>query len=243
MKERRAVSGDWAPYLAGVGVVYLGCFLAGSGFSTVVGEKIVNGFFWGTLISVIFVPINFLIQFLTRFVIRKLFQLRNKAENLLLCSPAAAFVLCTLSATILSRPAEGIFKEDIADPIPPSVKIVDYGYSMSIASGTYGSLRFEIGQDDLHKILKEKGYELTDYDFGRTSQLIERRTALKVVLQLPYEHYVSMGNRREWHIIFNTNSSTVYSLAYPGGRPPAILTLDPHSPLRLREWHMRPTET
>jgi hypothetical protein len=95
--------------------------------------------------------------------------------------------------------------------------ILNSGYSMSIASGTYGSLKFETGQEDLHKILKEKSYESTDYDFGRIAQLIERRTALKVVLQLPYEHYVSRGNRRVCHIIFNTNSSTVYSLAYPGG--------------------------
>jgi len=32
-----------------------------------------------------------------------------------------------LSGALLSRPAEGIFKEDIADPISRSVKIVDYG--------------------------------------------------------------------------------------------------------------------
>ena len=217
MKERRDRFRDCAAYIAGLILVYLGCFLASTGLSTVFGEKIVNGFFWGTLISAILIPANFLIQFLVRRVFRRFFERSGKAGILLLCAPAAAFVLYVLSDAILDRPAEGIFKKDVADPIPASVKIVDYGYSMSIASGAWVSLRFEIGKEDLHKLLKEKPYESTDYDFGRISQLIERRTELKVVLQFPYEHYVSRGNRRELHVIFNTNSSTVYSLAYPGG--------------------------
>jgi hypothetical protein len=133
----------------------------------VFGEKIVNGFFWGTLISVAFIPANFLIQFLARFAFRKFFARRGKPDTLLLCAPAAAFVLYVLSEALLTRQAEGIFKKVVADPIPASVKIVDSGYSMSIASGTYGSLKFEIGHDDLNKLLKEKSYESTDYDFGR----------------------------------------------------------------------------
>jgi len=200
VKAHRAAFGDWAPYLAGVGLVYLGCFLAGSGFSTVFGEKIVNGFFWGTLISVVFIPANFLIQFLVRRVFRRFFERSGKAGTLLLCAPAAAFVL-----------------KDVADPIPASVRIMDYGYSVSIASGTWGSLKFVIGEDDLNKLLKEKGYQSTDYDFGHIAQLTERKTALKVELKLPYEHYVLRGAGREQHIIFNTNSSTAYVLAGPGG--------------------------
>jgi len=217
VKARRAAFGDWAPYLAGVGLVYLGCFLAGSGFSTVFGEKIVNGFFWGTLISVVFIPANFLIQFLVRRVFRRFFERSGKAGTLLLCAPAAAFVLYVLSEALLSQPAEGIFKKDVADPIPASVRIMDYGYSVSIASGTWGSLKFVIGEDDLNKLLKEKGYQSTDYDFGHIAQLTERKTALKVELQLHYEHYVLRGAGREQHIIFNTNSSTAYVLAGPGG--------------------------
>src|SRR6185503_11695757 len=128
-QERRAGSRDRAPYIAGVVLVYLGCFLAGSGFSSVFGEKIVNGFFWGTLISVAFIPANFLIQFLARRAFRRFFAWRCKPDTLLLCAPAAAFVLYVLSAAILDRPAEGIFKKDVADPIPGSVKITDYGYA------------------------------------------------------------------------------------------------------------------
>ena len=135
---------DSAPYIAGVGLFHLGCFLGGTGFSTVLGEKIVNGLFWGTLLSVVFVPANFLIQFLVRRVFMRFFEWYGERETFLLCLPAAAFVLYILSGAILSRPAEGIFKEDIAVPIPSSVKIVNYGYLMSIGSGSWGSLKFEI---------------------------------------------------------------------------------------------------
>jgi len=104
----------------------------------------------------------------------------------------------------------------VNDPIPGSVRIVDYGYSVSIGSGTWGSLKFEIAEDDLNRLLKEKGYQ-SEYEPGRIVHLIEERTAVKVQLQLPYEHYVLRVPRREHHLFFNTNSSTVYSLSFPRG--------------------------
>src|SRR6266536_5703302 len=106
-KERGAFFRDWTPYTAGVVLAYMGCFLAATGLSTVFGEKIVNGFLWGTLISVVFIPANFLIQFLVRRVFRRFFERSGKAGTLLLCAPAAAFALYVLSEALLSRPTEG----------------------------------------------------------------------------------------------------------------------------------------
>ena len=217
MKRLFAPGNDLAPYLLGITIIYVGCFmLPAVWLSTVFGERILNGLIFGTLLCIPLGAINVFLQFFLRRYLRKLFELRRSVEIILLNVIPLAFLVYVLWGALSANWGEEMFKLNVANPVPPSVNIIDYGYSVSIPNGGWAALKFEIDHNDLIRILTENGCTLAKYDTGHIPILLRNRTAVPFQLQKPFPHYTSITNRIEKHFMFNTNSPLVYFLSCPG---------------------------
>ena len=207
---------DWKLYGVGAFLLLAGlCFHAGANISTDLRLEIFYGSFFGFLFWLFTAPFHFLLQFLARYLLRKLRVCRTSRDVLILNAPVFLFAGYGL-LLFLYHPGEKerFFRQLVADPLPPSVSITGYAKSRGMGDESYLTLTFQINQSDLKNVLARGGFSLVqprdDLDLSTYKEIIEEKTQFNAELDSSCSHFVVRSKEPVKHLFYCTNHARAY---------------------------------
>ena len=116
------------------------------------------GLLWGLMLGI---PVSLIAVVLLRILKKKDSKVANR-----ICSVACAGIVVATICFFYKTPPTTIFKRNLANPIPPSVKNIEVSTRYVFLDFSH-VLRFDINKDDLNGIIKAKGFtQIDDPEFN-----------------------------------------------------------------------------
>ena len=204
------------PYLIGAFLGYVLCIVT-------MGRRFTAGASWNLGVAAVgaipfwpFLAVPHLgLQLLLGLVVRRFWNPSASREILILNVPIV--VLIVLAGISAWREPERVFRGAIADPIPESVRITQFGRWQGIGEPLSIGMAFQIAEKDLQTILLGGEYAPVIYTNNPDALYPEsywvRGGGIKFDPEVPRQHYRSTKNEN-WHLLFRTNDPEVFFFYY-----------------------------
>jgi hypothetical protein len=210
---------SFAPYLIGAFLCYACCFI-------LFGRAFVAGTCWRFEIAAFgaffmwlpLCPLHAVFQLLLSFLVARYWEAGRKHKVLVLNVPVLALTVLLLLFAEASRRTEPnlAFKYFVADPIPKSVRLLEFSRFQAIGEPMALGLKFQVQPADMDVVLHNKNCALASIPTNSVElELFRLRlssgfdTGIKVDPDIIRFHFVINEDKR-WHLLLNSNRSTAF---------------------------------
>jgi hypothetical protein len=160
---------------------------------------------------VIVLPCHAVFQFCLSLIVKRFWEKGRRRLWLVLNVPGLVLSIILLVGAESDRRNEPqlAFKVFMADPVPKSVRITQFGRSQSIGEPMVLGLEFQIDEADMQVILRNRSCVLADdptnlVDLSFNKLLVSNWSGVSIDREAFHFHYVSKEDGR-WHLFLNRN--------------------------------------
>lgn len=203
------------PFLAGLALTLAAAMVGG-------WKMIAEGTAWTAtyalfgmaLLLIIYLPANLVIQSILHQILHWMPRLHASHRWIIMNLPVAGLLLFHLCSVLAHQEPESVFRRYVLDPIPPSVRIVQYGIKQPVGELHIG-LEMAGTASDLEAIILLGKYQKEPLQrasealhLTRLSSRLKTQTGVEVNLSLPFSYY--LGRDSPSFVICNSNQTRAF---------------------------------